>query len=260
MAKGTGMAKGTIKGILLVADISGYTNFVRQHARSASHARQIVVRLLKSMIAESGPPLTVGELEGDAVFFYALGDEQELPLLAKQVNDQIPRFFRAFTKALKVLSTEPRCSCDACSSIESLRLKQVVHTGEVAVEQIDRFEKLFGLAVIVVHRMLKNSVPAREYLMLSEPAFKTFKGFFDLEPERRIEKLEGVGEMPMMVFYGDQLQAVQKELEEREGPIPEPSFFEILRWKLGVKARTLVDLVTNRDLKAQSPGLRNKVL
>ena len=178
------MAKESTKGILLVADISGYTAFVRVHARSASHARQIVVRLLKSIISASGPPLTLGELEGDAVFFYALGNESELPELARQVKDQIPRLFRAFTKALKVLSTRPRCSCEACSSIGSLRLKQMVHTGDVAVEQIDRFEKLFGLDVIVVHRMLKNSVPAKEYLMLSEPAFSSFDGFYDLEPER----------------------------------------------------------------------------
>ena len=65
----------------------------------------------------------MGELEGDAVFFYALGDEGELPGMARQVEDQIPRFFRAFTKALKVLSTGPQCGCDACSSIESLKLK-----------------------------------------------------------------------------------------------------------------------------------------
>ncbi len=254
------MAKGTTRGILLVADISGYTDFVRQHARSASHARQIVVRLLKSIISEARPPLTVGELEGDAVFFYALGSEEELPGLARHVKDQIPRFFRAFTKALKVLSTRPRCSCEACSSIESLRLKQVVHTGEVAVEKIHRFEKLFGLDVIVVHRMLKNSVPAREYLMLSEPAFSTFQGFFDIEPERRVEELEGVGELPMMVFYADQLQVMQRHLEEREGPIPEPSLIEIVRWKLGVSARTLVDLVTKRDLRARLTDFRGRAL
>ena len=254
------MVNGVAKGILLVADISGYTDFVRQHAPSASHARQIVVRLLKSIISVSGPPLTVGELEGDAVFFYALGDAGELPRLARQVKDQIPRFFRAFTKEMKVLSTRPHCSCRACSSIGSLRLKQVVHAGEVAVEQIDRFEKLFGLDVIIVHRMLKNSVPAREYLMLSEPAFSSFQGFFDLEPERRIEELEGFGEMPMMVFYADQLQAVQRDLEEREGPIPDPSLLGILRWKLGVLARTLVDVATGRDVSHQLPGFRDRAL
>jgi hypothetical protein len=141
-----------------------------------------------------------------------------------------------------------------------LRLKQVVHAGEVAVEQIDRFRKLFGLDVIIVHRMLKNFVPAREYLMLSEPAFTSFQGFFDLEPENRIEELEGVGEMPMMVFYADQLRTVQRSIEEKEGPIPDPSFFEILRWKLGVSARTVADLVTGRDVDHQLPGFRDRAL
>ncbi len=59
------MAEGTIQGILLVADISGYTDFVRQHARSASHARQITVRLLKAIVSAASPPLSVAELEGE---------------------------------------------------------------------------------------------------------------------------------------------------------------------------------------------------
>jgi hypothetical protein len=96
--------------------------------------------------------------------------------------------------------------------------------------------------------------------MLSEPAFSTFQGFFDLEPERRIEELEGLGELPVMVFYADQLQAMQRHLEESEGPIPDPSLLEIVRWKLGVSARTLVDLVTKRDFRARLPGLRSRAL
>ena len=73
------MAEGTTQGILLVSDISGYTDFVRQHTRSASHARQITVRLLRAIVSASSPPLSVAELEGDAVFFYALGSEEEVP-------------------------------------------------------------------------------------------------------------------------------------------------------------------------------------
>ena len=237
------MAEATPQGILLISDISGYTEFVRRHARSASHARQITVRLLKAIVSASRPPLSVAELEGDAVFFYALGSEEELPELAKQVKDQIPRLFRAFAWELKILSSGPKCSCHACSCIKALRLKQVVHAGEVAVEKIGRFEKLFGLAVIIVHRMLKNSVPAREYLMLSEPAFSNFDDFFGLEPERRLVELEGIGQHEMMVFYAEQLASVQDELEKTEGPLPDPSPFQILRWKLGLGARTILDLV-----------------
>ncbi len=113
------MAEETTHGILLVSDISGYTDFVRQHTRSASHARQITVRLLKTIVSAASPPLSVAELEGDAVFFYALGSEEELPRLAKQVKGQIPRLFRAFAKELKVLSSaasaDPRCGCTTCA-------------------------------------------------------------------------------------------------------------------------------------------------
>ncbi len=240
------MTEGTTQGILLVSDISGYTDFVRRHTRSASHARQITVRLLKAIVSAASPPLSVAELEGDAVFFYALGSEAELPRLAKQVKGQIPRLFRAFAKELKVLSSGPHCSCHACACIGALRLKQVVHTGEVAVEKIGRFEKLFGLAVIIVHRMLKNPVPAKEYLMVSESAFSNFDGFFGLKPERRVMELDGIGEHRTMVFYAEQLASVQKRLDNEEGPIPDPSLFQVLSWKLSVRVRTLLDMVTRR--------------
>ena len=241
------MAKGTTQGILLVSDISGYTDFVRQHTCSASHARQITVRLLKAIVSASSPPLSVAELEGDAVFFYALGSEEEVPGLAKQVKDQIPRLFRAFAKELKVLSSGPKCSCDACAGVAALRLKQVVHAGEVAVEKIGRFEKLFGLAVIIVHRMLKNSVPEREYLMVSESAFSNFGDFFGLEPERRVVELEGIGEHRTMVFHAEQLASVQEQLDNQEGPIPDPTLFQVLSWKLGLMGHTLLDMVTRRS-------------
>ena len=241
------MAEGTTQGILLVSDISGYTDFVRQHTRSASHARHITVRLLKAIVSASSPPLSVAELEGDAVFFYALGSEEELPEVASQVKDQIPRLFRAFAKELKVLSEGPKCSCDACAGVAALRLKQVVHAGEVAVEKIGRFEKLFGLAVIIVHRMLKNSVPEREYLMVSESAFSNFGDFFGLEPEGRVVELEGIGEHRMMVFYAGQLASLQEQLDDEEGPTPDPSLFQVLSWKLGLTVRTLLDMVPRRS-------------
>ncbi len=114
------------------------------------------------------------------------------------------------------------------------------------MEKIGRFEKLFGLAVIIVHRMLKNSVPEKEYLMASESAFSNFGDFFGLEPERRVVELEGIGEHLMMVFYAEQLASVQEQLDNEEGPIPDPSLFQVLSWKLNVLVRTLLDLVTRR--------------
>ncbi|NIO06512.1 MAG: DUF2652 domain-containing protein, partial [Deltaproteobacteria bacterium] len=79
--------------------------------------------------------------------------------------------FRVFKREIEVLQQVPTCPCGACNSINNLRLKQVVHLGEVSIEPIQGFEKLFGLDVIVVHRMLKNRFPSREYLMMTQPAY-----------------------------------------------------------------------------------------
>ena len=122
-------------------------------------------------------------------------------------------------------------------------MKQVAHAGEVAVEKIDRFEKLFGLDVIVIHRMLKNSLSEPEYVMLSEPAFSAFDGFFGLEPETRVETLDGVGELAMRVFSAEQLATLQDDLDRTEGPAANPTFGQIVRWKLGVQLHTFVDTV-----------------
>ena len=136
------------QAMLLIADISGFTRFMRLHALTTSHAHQIIVRLLKALVDASGPPLKIAELEGDAVFFYALGTEDDLPQDTAAVKEQILRFFRVFKQEIEALQQVTACVCEACTNVGQLRLKQVVHYGEVAVEKIDRFEKLFGLDVI----------------------------------------------------------------------------------------------------------------
>ncbi len=62
------MSKET-RAILMVADISGFTKFMKFHIISISHAKQVIVRLLKAIIKASKSPLKIAELEGDAVFF-----------------------------------------------------------------------------------------------------------------------------------------------------------------------------------------------
>jgi len=246
--------KPTANAILLVADISGWTKFVRRHVVSASHAREIIVQLLRAIIAASEPPLTVAELEGDAVFLYALGEEDDLEDVAAKVKAQIPRLFRAFATEMKLLSTRPRCSCEACASVERLRLKQVVHAGEVALEQIGKFEKLFGMAVIVVHRMLKNSVQEKEYLMISEPAYEALGGFYDLKPEKRSEKLSGVGRLETRVYHEDQIAEVLRCLELEEGSLPEPSLGRIIKWRLKLMGRSLVAMATGTVFRTSRDG------
>lgn len=228
----------TSQAVLLIADISGFTKFMRLHTLTTSHARQIIVRLLKALVAASGPPLKVAELEGDAVFFYALIDDDDLPQATDAVKAQILRFFHIFKQEIDALKQVTACVCEACTSVSQLRLKQVVHRGEVALEQIDRFEKLFGLDVIVVHRMLKNTVPSNEYLMMTAPAYTACTDFYNLEPERRTEDFDGVGAVDTLVFYDAALTSALEHL-----PAETPALSSNIGWKLKMHGRTILELL-----------------
>ena len=57
--------------VLVIADISGYTDFMLSHEKSLAHSQMIIGELLGLLVSEIGPPLEMVELEGDAVFMYA---------------------------------------------------------------------------------------------------------------------------------------------------------------------------------------------
>ncbi len=239
------------QAVLLIADISGFTRFMRLHALTTSHAHQIIVRLLKALVDASGPPLKIAELEGDAVFFYALGTENDLRQDIAAVKEQILRFFRVFKQEIEALQQVTACICEACTNVGQLRLKQVVHYGEVAVEKIDRFEKLFGFDVIVVHRMLKNTVPSKEYLMMSDPAYAACTDFYNLEPERRTEEFEGVGAVETFVFYDTSLASALEHVPAD----PPPTLRKNIGWKLKMHGRTMLELVGLRKKEDPAWGL-----
>jgi len=60
------------------------------------------------------------------------------------------------------------CECGACSRTNQLAMKFVAHAGEFEFQDIGGRKELIGADVVVAHRLLKNSVPLVEYLLLTE--------------------------------------------------------------------------------------------
>jgi hypothetical protein len=57
------------RALLLIADIRGYTPFMKLHRTSLAHAQDVVGRLLEALI-DAAPDFTPLEIEGDATFLY----------------------------------------------------------------------------------------------------------------------------------------------------------------------------------------------
>jgi class 3 adenylate cyclase len=85
--------------VLVLADISGYTRFMRVHTMSLLHAEAIITDLLEAVIDAAEFPLTLSKLEGDAAFLYAtVEDDSRVSAAAQDILRQVTAFFEAFTR------------------------------------------------------------------------------------------------------------------------------------------------------------------
>jgi hypothetical protein len=58
-----------------------------------------------------------------------------------------------------------QCACDACVRAPELTLKFIAHYGRYSRQRIGATGQVHGVDVIVPHRLAKNSVPSREYIL-----------------------------------------------------------------------------------------------
>jgi hypothetical protein len=154
------------RGFLVLADISGFTQFVA--GTELEHGPPIIADLLEVVIARLAPPLEVQEVEGDAVFAFGL-DGAIVP--ATTLLDVMDDAFVAFRARRRVLAADESCSCQACRSVGNLDLKIITHHGAFLRQTVAGRPQLGGAEVILVHRLLKNRVGhAAGYLLLTEAA------------------------------------------------------------------------------------------
>jgi Protein of unknown function (DUF2652) len=77
------------------------------------------------------------------------------------LQDTIEATYFTFRRRLRDIKQGSVCECDACRQIPSLDLKFIVHYGQIAKQAMSGQEELIGRDVIVVHRLLKNTVDAK---------------------------------------------------------------------------------------------------
>ena len=203
------------RGLLLIADIGGYTEYMSTHRMSLAHAEVNTGRLLEAVI-DAADGLELIEVEGDAAFLYRQVDAATPDALVGEVVRLSLAMHRAFHLEREYVARN-LCPCAGCKEAANLTLKFVAHVGEVATQQIRQRLKLVGIDVILVHRLLKNTVPMREYVLLTEdlygsgsPALPDTVG--QVEPD-----LDGFGQVK--AYY-----VAVADLQPGDAPLPRPSW------------------------------------
>jgi len=225
----------TGQALLVIADIGGYTPFMRLHRTSLAHAQDVVARLLEAII-DAAPNLSLIEVEGDAAFLYTWTPEgQETPTVRMGI-DQMVAMHQAFHACRQQIAALNNCRCEGCRQAGRLRVKFVAHLGDVAVQRVKRSAKLVGFDVILVHRMLKNAVPIPEYLLLSEAVFRRMDDPIRSRGQWLAQELEGLGVVP--TYFMDLV-----DIAGNAPPDPEVTAHGRFRENFGVVFRSLPYLI-----------------
>ena len=203
-------------GFLLIADISGFTKFIKIHEIKKkpivgsivanyweSHAEVLIKDLIEVIIAALEPCMKLNKIEGDAAFFFLEdnGTGSQADLILKHM--ELAR--NEFNERLKQLTFVESCPCDPCQQSKNLKLKIVAHHGTFHETTIRSFSELSGKDVILVHRLLKNSINLSEYWLMTKQFSSLMSQSINWQLNEIKEKIDDFGKLPLdLVTFGNE--------------------------------------------------------
>lgn len=234
------------KSLLFIPDISGFTNFVK--STEINHSRHIISELLEILIESNQIGLEISEIEGDAILFFKHGQIPSMQTIAAQAE----KMFLDFHSHLIRYDYERICHCGACSTASSLSLKIIVHQGDIDFINIRDYKKLHGSEVIVAHRLLKNSINERQYLLISKAAFTVQEEQSALPAwihwQNGSDNYEKVGKID---YHFSSMAALLKEVKYNPAKISSPKTSNTVREEVIIKRNIyeVFEILTNLDLR-----------
>lgn len=184
------MTSSSSTSVIFIPDISGFSKFVSDI--EILHGQEIVAELLEEIINADELDFEISEIEGDAVLFYKFGS----PIPIEEIYFQSVKTIQRFKQKKMEVQKKRICQCNACSSVNNLSLKFILHFDNIELINIKHFKKLYGKGVIIAHRLMKNSVEDKEYIIFTADYpidIDNSKTTFEILPIQ--QNLEGIGKI-----------------------------------------------------------------
>jgi uncharacterized protein YndB with AHSA1/START domain len=240
------------QGCLVIGDITGYSRYVA--GVELEHSQDVLADLMNVLVAQMRGLLRLAKLEGDAVFCYEHGGEADGGTLLAMVQAA----YNAFARRLQTIDRHTTCECEACRLIPTLNLKFLVHHGSFVIHDVAGSRELMGRDVILVHRLLKNSVTQRTGLRGYAMATEACLRHFGIDPaqvgaEEHVETFEDVGEV--RTFLLDLEDRWRRELEARAVYIAPDAGLTVAEFDLPAPPPTVWHYLTSPRLRVRwQPG------
>lgn len=197
---------------MLIPDISGFTHFV--NTTEIIHSVHIIAEMLETLIENNTIGLKVAEVEGDAVFFYRIGEKPS----TEELQAQIETMYFAFYKMKAIHDRDRVCDCGACTTVNNLKIKFISHYGGVVERSIHDHFQLMGPDVIKIHKLLKNNVEEDEYLLVTNETISELESNTTSNwsiPDVKTISYKGIGEIKYTLSSLDFLKVNVPNIEKR---------------------------------------------
>lgn len=221
------------KGYFLIADISGYTQYLSE--TELDHAQAILAALLNLLIEHTRAPLIISRLAGDAVISYGLSERF---LAGQTFAESIEDTYVSFRRRVELMIRNTTCTCRACQAIGSLDLKFFVHYGEFAIQKLDAHDELVGSDVNLLHRLLKNHVTEqlglKAYTLYTKAAIDALALGDDIP--QMSEMVEQYEHLPPVTTYVQDMHPVW-EIKRRAAQVTVTPDEELMRVSIDIALR-----------------------
>jgi len=174
---------GLEPAFFFVPDITGFTKFIAN--ADINFTKNLIPALLRKLITSNILKMKIGEIEGDAIFFYKTG---RLPPVGK-VAEQCKIIYQTFSDFISsVEQTDPE-NYNLYLADRQLGLKIIIHYGHISTANIKGRIKLLGTDVIIAHKLLKNAIEDCNYILLTDKYLSKIKDSQNLDQWFHWEKL-----------------------------------------------------------------------
>ena len=228
-------------GYFVIADISRYTSFLA--GVELDHAQDIIADLMDTVVKGLRPPFRLAKFEGDAAFVYAATAKIDGSML----QDIIESAYFTFRRRLRDIKQASVCGCKACAAMGDLDFKFVAHHGEMVKQKMGGREELAGRDVIVVHRLLKNTVSEkvgdRAYALYSDACVQ----MVGIDPAahglvEHHETIDIIGDIKL--WLRDLEAAWQKENEQTRVEVTREDAYAILDFDIAAPRQAVWEYLT----------------
>ncbi len=152
-----------------IPDLTGFTKFMT--STEPEFANKVITVMLNKLISANILAMNVAEIEGDAIFFYRKG---RLPAVNK-VAQQSKLIFETFNDVIAKFKESDPDHHKKYLSKNQLGIKVIIHHAYINITKINGRVKLLGEGVILVHKLLKNSINIPCYILLTDSYLEKLK-------------------------------------------------------------------------------------